>query len=101
MPEPIDREPLLEELHELIVQAPWLGEEDEEEWREGYKAGLRVAEGTVKNAMLCVVHDRWERVEFDDGHGQYYLFVHKKCGCIMARRRHYCPDCGTEMDGEP
>lgn len=47
-----------------------------------------------------VVHDRWEKVEFDDGYGPYYLYEHKKCGCVMARKRNYCPDCGAEMDGE-
>lgn len=108
MPELIDREAVLDELHELLVKAPWLGDDDEEEWRAGYEAGLRVAEAEVKNAIRCidgdfrypVVHDRWEKVEFDDGHGPYYLYEHKNCGCIMARKRNYCPDCGSVMDGE-
>lgn len=79
-----------------------------EKWSDGYayieipvQDAIRQVSSIPPADVKPVVHDRWERVEFDDGHGPYYLFEHKKCGCVMAKKRNYCPDCGAEMDGEP
>lgn len=42
-------------------------------------------------------HSEWELKTFDDGYGEYQLYVCKRCGGVTAQRRNFCNDCGADM----
>lgn len=43
---------------------------------------------------------KWELKNFDDGYGEYQLYVCDQCGALTAQRRNFCYNCGAKMDVE-
>ena len=40
---------------------------------------------------------KWVLKTFDDGYGEYQLYVCDKCGERVVHRTSYCPNCGARM----
>lgn len=98
MAEYIEREAATELLQGPITMSMCLTTDECQNKRDQRAIDLALIKSIPAADVAPVRHGRWVKEIFNDGYGDYPLYVCSECRAQSARKRNYCYDCGAKME---